>query len=256
MEYDDNRQRTADYFKKFDREKTLKSLIRDIAPVVFDVGSNTGQSLDEFKRWWPAAFVHCFEPQRECFAELQKRAEAYDRVAAQCCAVGAMASDGEDFYTQGINSGLAGFHKVNLESCDSIHLQKLLDAGSEAELLAYRDSINRKRQVRVLRLDEYMRESGVTEIDLLKIDTQGFEPEVLSSLADRLGDVKVVLTELMFYDYYERKLSFSDIERYLLPAGFSVFDINYISKNPMNGRTDWVDIIYVNDRKKTGESRV
>jgi hypothetical protein len=55
-----------------------------------------------------------------------------------------------------------------------------------------------------------------------------------------------VLTELMFYDYYERSLSFSDIEKYLLPAGFTLYDINHISKNPMNGRTDWVDVIYVN----------
>ena len=50
----------------------------------------------------------------------------------------------------------------------------------------------------------------------------------------------------MFYDLYERKLTFSDIEKYLLPAGFELFDISHISKNPSNGRTDWVDLIYVN----------
>jgi len=58
----------------------------------------------------------------------------------------------------------------------------------------------------------------------------------------------VVLTELMFFDYYEKSLSFSDIERFLLPAGFHLYDISHISKNPMNGRTDWVDVIYVNKR--------
>jgi len=61
-----------------------------------------------------------------------------------------------------------------------------------------------------------------------------------------LQNVDVELTELMFYDYYERSLSFSDIEKYLLPAGFTLYDINHISKNPMNGPTDWVDLTYLN----------
>jgi len=52
----------------------------------------------------------------------------------------------------------------------------------------------------------------------------------------------------MFYDYYERSLSFSDIEAYLLPAGFQLYDISHISKNPMNGRTDWLDVVYINNK--------
>ena len=83
---------------------------------------------------------------------------------------------------------------------------------------------------------------------LLKIDTQGHEPEVLEGFGKRLEDVGCVITELMFYDYYERSLSFSDLEKFLIPAGFHLYDINHIVKNPMNGRTDWVDVIYVNNK--------
>ena len=93
-----------------------------------------------------------------------------------------------------------------------------------------------------------MNDESINHVDMMKIDTQGHEPEVLRGLMDKLSKVDVVITELMFYDYYERSLSFSDIEKYLLPANFRLFDISHISKNPMNGRTDWVDVIYVNDR--------
>ena len=57
----------------------------------------------------------------------------------------------------------------------------------------------------------------------------------------------------ILYDFYERSLSFSDIENYLLKSDFTMYDISHISKNPMNGRTDWIDVIYVNNRlrKKT-----
>jgi hypothetical protein len=56
----------------------------------------------------------------------------------------------------------------------------------------------------------------------------------------------------MFYDYYKLSLSCTDIERFLLPSGFHLYDISHISKNPMNGRTDWVDVIYVNKRISSG----
>ena len=85
-------------------------------------------------------------------------------------------------------------------------------------------------------------------LDVLKIDTQGYEPQVLSGLGQMLQKIDVVISELIFYDYYDKKLSFSDLEKFLLPAGFSLYDISHISKNPMNGRTDWVDVIYINER--------
>ena len=94
-----------------------------------------------------------------------------------------------------------------------------------------------------------MTKSNINKIDIVKIDTQGYEPEVLEGFGRRLSDIDVVITELMFYDYYERSLSFTDIEKYLIPAGFQLYDISHISKNPMNGRTDWVDVIYRNLRE-------
>ena len=70
----------------------------------------------------------------------------------------------------------------------------------------------------------------------------------MCGLGESLSMVDVVITELMFYDFYERSLSFTDIENYLHPAGLRLFDISDISKNPMNGRTDWIDVIYVHER--------
>ena len=54
----------------------------------------------------------------------------------------------------------------------------------------------------------------------LKVDTQGHEPEVLIGLGENLSKIDVVITELMFYDFYERNLSFSDIEKHLYQQVF------------------------------------
>lgn len=246
--YPTNEERTAEYLKRFDREKTLKYLIRSTAPVIFDVGANVGSTLDEFKTWWPEAIVHCFEPQQECWEPLTQRAGRFgSKAVVNRFAVGNRNDDGATFYSHDISSGISGFNKVNLRSLDSIQLQKVSQDSQQA-VREYAQALNHERKVRIVRPDEYMSSSGVAHLDLLKIDTQGYEPEVLAGFGQRLASVDVVITELMFYDYYERSLSFSDIEQHLVPAGFRLYDISHIAKNPMNGRTDWVDVIYVHER--------
>jgi FkbM family methyltransferase len=243
-----NEERTAEYLKRFDRERTLKRLIEDAAPVIFDVGANVGSTLDECKAWWPDSIVHCFEPQEECWAALEQRAARYGAtVTVNRVAAGSGADAAATFYTHEVSSGTAGFNRINLRSLDSIELQRRTQAG-EAPLAAYARQLNHARSVRLVRLDDYVSSRQIQHINLLKVDTQGYEPEVLEGLGPRLREVDVVLAELMFFDYYERSLSFSDIERWLLPAGLRLYDISHIAKNPMNGRTDWVDVIYVHER--------
>lgn len=252
--YPNNQDRTEAYLRNFDREKTLKFLLGEQKPLIFDVGANLGATLGEFKGWWPDGVVHCFEPQQECWASLDQQAALHSResVVINHCAVGNVERADAVFYSHDLSSGISGFNRINMQSLDSIQLRRLQEYG-ESALREYEASLNHERRVEVVRLDAYMKTASVDRINLLKIDTQGHEPEVLEGLGERLADVDVVITELMFYDYYERRLSFSDIEKFLLPAGLRLYDINHISKNPMNGRTDWVDVIYVNDRVRSRE---
>ncbi|VAW71379.1 hypothetical protein MNBD_GAMMA12-1333 [hydrothermal vent metagenome] len=247
-----NQERTESFRKKFSREKTIKYLLANVNPIIFDVGANAGQSLLEFKGWWPASTIHCFEPQHECWESLIDLQGEYAKgeVFVNKCASGNILKENALFYTHDITSGQSGFNKINEKSRDSIDL-RVYEGSSKDKLHEYTSTLNHERNVKIVRLDSYMDENDIQHIELLKIDTQGHEPEVLDGLGNRLCDVDVVITELMFYDYYERSLSFTEIEKYLHPAGFHLYDISHISKNPMNGRTDWIDVIYVNERLRT-----
>jgi FkbM family methyltransferase len=244
-----NAERTAEYLKRFSREKTLEYLLGADRPVIFDVGANIGDSLEEFKSWWPGATVHCFEPQSECWDSLEERARRLgpDTVVINRFAAGSQPTDHAVFYSHDIHSGVSGFNRINIQSSDSVALGKIRAEGQQA-VQEYQQTLNHERTVPIVRMDDYLGRTGIPRVNLLKIDTQGFEPEVLEGFGQRLADVDVVLTELMFYDYYERSLSFSDIERFLHPAGLRLYDISHIAKNPLNGRTDWVDAIYVHER--------
>ena len=97
----------------------------------------------------------------------------------------------------------------------------------------------------VKNLDEYINENNIKRINLLKLDTQSFEIDILKGLAKSLSLIDIIISEVKFYDYYEKQLSFHELESLLNPFDFKLYDISHISKNPMNGRTDWVDVIYV-----------
>ena len=58
----------------------------------------------------------------------------------------------------------------------------------------------------------------INKIDVLKIDTQGYEDKVLkgSILNLRRNNIKAIVTEIMFDNVYEKYFSFSDIEKYIV----------------------------------------
>ena len=248
--YPSNQDRTLEYLTKFNREKILKSLLNMHSPIIFDIGANDGSSLLEFKDWWPNSTIHCFEPQEECWAALDHKASSYadNTVIINKVAVGNEHNKKIPFYSHEINSGVSGCNKININSIDSINIHTF----SKNNLNEYKGGLNHERFVSTIRLEEYIKLKKIDNINLLKIDTQGFEPEVLMGLGQNLSNVDIVISELMFYDFYERSLSFTDIEKFLIPSGFQMYDISHISKNPMNGRTDWVDVIYVNKRLRNG----
>ena len=70
-----NQERTNEYLKNFSRDRVINDLVKKDNPIIFDIGANNGDTLAEFKEWWPKATIHCFEPQTECLDELYNKIE-------------------------------------------------------------------------------------------------------------------------------------------------------------------------------------
>ena len=86
------------------------------------------------------------------------------------------------------------------------------------------------------------------KIDLLKIDTQGNELNVLKGSKKLLKNIKFIRLELMFYDYYEKSYVFSDIELFLKKFNFKIFNILEVQQNPINYKTDWIEVLFYNTK--------
>jgi FkbM family methyltransferase len=152
-----------------ERHFLLRYLRERKQPVVFDVGANVGDYTAEVRALNPEARIICFEPHPKTFQTLVANAK---NIEAHNVGVGSE-SGVLSFYdhVNGDGSVHASFVKGVIEN---IHHDQAVE-----------------RTVPVTTLDEFCRANGIEEIDLLKIDTEGYELEVLKGARKLLQHARI-----------------------------------------------------------------
>ncbi len=163
--------------------------------VVLDVGGNVGQTACEYTSYFPQAQIYTFEPVPASFAKLQSAVANLPRVKAFQMAVGS--STGTVFMNVGDDSQLNSIVKVK-------------DSTSVIEVPL--DS-----------LDHIVSSLSLDQIDLLKIDVEGFELEVLKGAVRLFAEKKVrfLVIECILQPNAEMPhTDFLDVLEVLNKAGF------------------------------------
>jgi len=175
--------------------------------VIFDVGANVGQSIDLFSRLFPESSIYAFEPAADCFALLKGK---YTNEKVRLSQLALSSSDGsrEFFYYQ--RSVLNSLLPLDTDPANPFADVKMID----------------QTVVTTRAVDSVMREAGVSQIDLLKIDTQGWDYEVLLGARGALADGKVaaVMVELNFIPMYRGQRFGETICSYLREQNLHLID--------------------------------
>ena len=69
-------------------------------------------------------------------------------------------------------------------------------------------------------LEDYLVEKNINKIDLLKIDTEGYEYETLLGLRNKLKNVKLILFEHHYDNMILKNYKFRDIHKILIDDNF------------------------------------
>jgi FkbM family methyltransferase len=183
------------------RVRDLIDFIEDRAiSVVVDVGANTGQFGLSLRRAGYRGKILSIEPGKAEFEVLSQKAKADGNWDPLHCAMGA-------------SSGTAVLNVSQLSVFNS-----LLPLSSAARLHDERMSVDHTEDIAVRTLDELVAPlSGNT---LLKIDTQGYEKQVLEGGRRILGRMAGILLELPVIHTYEGEWEFHDALKYMADLGF------------------------------------
>jgi FkbM family methyltransferase len=206
----------------------LRSTDRFEVDLVLDIGANVGQFASELRSVGFLGGLVSFEPLSRAHHDLSKAAsrDAKWQVHPRC-AIGD--HDGEIE----IN--------VSKNSVSSSILPMLEAHFSAAEDSAYVGS----EKVPIFRLDSvapaYLKKF---RHPFLKIDTQGFEWQVLDGAREVLPVMHGVLCEISLVPLYEGQHLWMDMIRRLEGEGFTLWSIQQGFIDPQDGRTLQVDAIF------------
>ncbi len=198
-----------------------------VPETIIDVGANVGQFAVACAKVFPEASIHSFEPLPECVGRLRKHAAKLGAIHVYPVALGSLSAD-------------ASIH-VNSHS----HSSSFLSLGERHREAFPSASEVGTVEVSMSTLDLQMSSVALRGPVLLKLDVQGFEPQVLDGASDTLPRVDYVLLELSFRPLYEGEKTFIEILHLLTGSGFEFSRPLGWLKDPRNGEILQMDALFV-----------
>ena len=190
--------------------------------LIFDVGANVGEFTHELRSEFPLLQSHCFEPDPRSYATLLKRFETQEEIT--CNNVGC-----------GARNETAVLHQNQNTTISSI-------VPSELQL----NSTTNKIDIQIVTLEDYSRELGAENIDLVKIDVEGFEVEVLQGAMEIMPSIGAFVLEVRFGDYKISGTRFEVVNEFMLSNGFHFCSLyNFTSTNKTH--FDYGDVLFLNE---------
>jgi len=179
--------------------------------VIFDVGANTGQSINKYKQYFPEAEIHAFEPIDETFEKLISNIKNIKNIYPNKFAL----------------SSSSGSEKIALSenSPTTNSLRNYVTQNQEM-------SNNSTQIVQIQTIDNYFKQKSLEKIDLLKTDTEGYDLEVLKGGKSLLNSkcINFIITEVTFDPKDNTHTQFSDINKILWDYGYGIigfYDCGY-----------------------------
>lgn len=198
--------------------------LRSAKPLVFDIGANTGQSIARIRQRIPHAQIHSFEPSPTVYRELVSNTHGLDQVRLWNCAVGAV--KGELLLNENSNTDLSSVLPLGPTGWGTVVSQVKVECRA---------------------IDEFVAAEGIDLIDVVKVDTQGFELEVFKGAESTLrnGKIGMILFEVNFEPLYEGLPTLPQLFELLTARGFRLVSIYDIHHN--NGVAGWADALFINE---------
>lgn len=187
---------------------------------IFDVGANVGQSVRQFVVNRQVSSIWCFEPATEPFRQLR----------------------------QSVSDSRVRFFQIGFGATESTLSMIVEGKSSGFRVTTQTNSDSATESIQIKTLDGFCEENKVDSISFLKIDTEGFDLEVLKG-GERLldaGKIDIVQVEAGMHSGNTRHVPFADFRAFMEPKGYSLFaiydQVGEFNKNPILRRCNPVFI--------------
>ncbi|WOO39876.1 FkbM family methyltransferase [Rubellicoccus peritrichatus] len=177
---------------------------------IFDIGANIGTITRRYRKLFPEASIHSFEPFPDSFQKLKENTKTDSNVVINQFAI--TESEGEE--------------KFFVNHSDPTN--SLFERPKKGKRY-YPENATAKEEILVqsLSIDKYVEEQSIPHIDILKMDIQGGELRALKGAVDMLkrGSISMVYSEVMYIPHYEGSPMMHEIWSFLSEFDYSLYNI-------------------------------
>ncbi len=223
------------YLDYTDLDSNIKQLQSIQKPIIFDCGAKYGSSVERFKKLYPNSEIHCFEPVKTSIQKIQENFKNNNSIILNNCGVGDT-NEKKVFNEYEGRVGISSFREIKKDTAWAV------DRLNE-------EKEPKKYEVNIITLDKYCSENNINEINIMKIDVQGYETNVLEGAKNllKLSKIDLIEMELHHDNLYNFESSYYELEKYLIPNKYRLFSVSR-GGSLLHHKTFKQDIIYISDK--------
>ena len=223
-----------DFFYQKKKYAFLKKKILKDINIFIDVGAHHGDTINEFLEIFTIKKIYAFEPSKENFTKLKIKVAEIEKSKSVKIEISPFGL-GDKNYILPLNEIADGvsntFNNLNVNS-KYFRKKKFITT-----LFGIKKFIKNKVPTRIIRLKEFMEQEKIDKIDFMKIDTEGFEYNILLGLEENIKKVEFILFEHHYDNMIIKNYNFSDIHKLLSNNGFQKI---FKTKMPFRKSFDYI----------------
>lgn len=198
--------------------------------VIVDVGANIGQTALSMSAAFPQAAIHSFEPYTPSYETLQQAVAHLPNVRAYNLGFG-------------LENSPMTMHVAQYSVGNS--LLEFSDTIAEYDTGAWTQSAGTST-IQIRRLDDWCAENQIDRIDILKIDTQGYELNILRGARGLLAKkcIKAIYLEIQHVPLYKDQADFGELYSELMGFGYHFVDF-YNKVRKEETYLKWCDVLFI-----------
>ena len=224
-----------DYFQQ---KKIIKLINSKFSKpiIVIDVGAHYGETIRLFSNKLKINKIYSFEASPQNFEVLKRKISKNLQNKVEIYNYGLGDKISKSYINQAVESSSSTMNELNKES-------KYLKKKLQILNIKSKEVFYRKIPIHVSTLDSFIEKHDIQSIDLLKIDTEGYEFNILRGASKYSQRINLIYFEHHYDDMIIKNYKFGDIHKLLEDKGFKM-----IKKSKMLFRKSF-EYVYENQKK-------
>jgi len=192
----------------------LKLKLKNKSLNVIDIGAHKGETINFFSKNFKIKNIYAFEPNIDLFDFLKKNNFKNKKIHIYNYGVGQ--TDETKLLNIMNDSSSSTFNSINQNTKYFKNKKKILSF-----FFHNKKFFKKKQSINIISLSKIIRKIKIDEIDILKIDTEGYEYNVIKGIKDQdFKMIKYIYLEHHFDLMIEKGYKFKDINEFLNKNNF------------------------------------